>query len=44
MNTGTSARRPLGTTPNRSPVIVIRVVPQQTRVSAVLAWPCSSTS
>ena len=44
MNTGSSARLPLGVTPNRPPVIVIRAVPQQTRVSPLLAWPCRATS
>src|SRR5437762_5790559 len=33
MKTGSSARRPLGITPNRSPVMVICTVPQQISVS-----------
>src|SRR5882724_7569213 len=43
MNSGSSARRPLGTTPNRSPVMVICTVPQQIRLSSLFACPCSTT-
>src|SRR3569833_1762660 len=43
MNTGSSAGLPFGTTPNRSPVKVIRAVPQQINVSSLLACPCRTT-
>jgi hypothetical protein len=43
MNTGNTARRPLGVTPNRFPVIVMVTVPQQTSAWPSLTLPFSST-
>src|SRR5215469_3367069 len=43
MKTGSSARAPLGTTPKRSPVMVICTNPQQTSTSSLVAYPWRTT-